>query len=334
MSIGPLDRLRRLRPAGAAERRGRNRVRGDRAARGLDLRDRVDAARHQPRQVGQERAERRIRARVGEDVEPVREELPVAVGAEREVTRCARPCGSPTMLSLRVSVQRTGLPSRRASQATSMSSTPSIFAPKPPPTSGLMTRTWSGLEAEHCREPLPVLVGRLRREPGGEPAVGAHLGRSRARLERARRHPLADQRPGDDDVAAVEEVLVVLRLAAACRRRSSPPRGRGAPRRSRLLHVGDDRQRVVVDRHELGRVRTGGAVLADHDRDDLADEADDVRRDERTLHPGRHAERRRRRHGADVDVRAGQDLHARQGLGGRWRRSRSRARARAASGRR
>ena len=48
------------------------------------------------------------------------------------------------MLSLRVSVQRTGPPSLRASQATSRSSvrppTDMIFAPKPPPTSGAITR--------------------------------------------------------------------------------------------------------------------------------------------------------------------------------------------------
>ncbi len=48
------------------------------------------------------------------------------------------------MLSLRVSVQRTGRPSRRASQTISTSSALSIFAPKPPPTSGAITRTCAG----------------------------------------------------------------------------------------------------------------------------------------------------------------------------------------------
>ena len=50
----PLDRLRRLRPAGAAERRRGRRVRDHRAALELDPRDRVDAARHELRQVRQE----------------------------------------------------------------------------------------------------------------------------------------------------------------------------------------------------------------------------------------------------------------------------------------
>ncbi len=48
------------------------------------------------------------------------------------------------MLSLRVSVQRMGLPSLRASQTTSNSSALTIFEPKPPPTSGAITRTCSG----------------------------------------------------------------------------------------------------------------------------------------------------------------------------------------------
>ncbi len=48
------------------------------------------------------------------------------------------------MLSLRVSVQRTGRPSLRASQAMRISSGLIIFAPKPPPTSGAITRTSAG----------------------------------------------------------------------------------------------------------------------------------------------------------------------------------------------
>ena len=48
------------------------------------------------------------------------------------------------MLSERVSTQRTGRSSLRASQATRISSGYGpILAPKPPPTSGATTRTWS-----------------------------------------------------------------------------------------------------------------------------------------------------------------------------------------------
>ena len=56
----------------------------------------------------------------------------------------ARPWCIATMFSLRVSVQRTGLPVARATQPTSTSSTAMPLAPKPPPTSGATTRTFSG----------------------------------------------------------------------------------------------------------------------------------------------------------------------------------------------
>ena len=46
------------------------------------------------------------------------------------------------MLSVRVSVQRTGMPWFFASQTMSASSAPNAaFAPKPPPTSGAMIRS-------------------------------------------------------------------------------------------------------------------------------------------------------------------------------------------------
>jgi len=48
------------------------------------------------------------------------------------------------MFSERVSVHLTGRPSLRASHATSTASGSTIFAPKPPPTSGLTTRTSAG----------------------------------------------------------------------------------------------------------------------------------------------------------------------------------------------
>jgi hypothetical protein len=49
------------------------------------------------------------------------------------------------MLSERVSVQRTGRPTFRANHGRIRSSGYNpILAPKPPPTSGAMTRTWAG----------------------------------------------------------------------------------------------------------------------------------------------------------------------------------------------
>ncbi len=80
----PLESLRRLRSAGAPDRRRRRRVGHDRHRPRLDLRDRVDAVCHQRRQVGEVGAEGRVRAAVPEHLEPVGEQLPVPRAAERE----------------------------------------------------------------------------------------------------------------------------------------------------------------------------------------------------------------------------------------------------------
>jgi hypothetical protein len=55
----------------------------------------------------------------------------------------ARPCVVPVMCSTRLSIQRSGTFRKRASAATVTSSgyVPN-FTPKPPPTSGQITRTW------------------------------------------------------------------------------------------------------------------------------------------------------------------------------------------------
>jgi hypothetical protein len=166
------------------------------------------------------------------------------------------------------------------------------------------------LQSEHSRERRAVLVRRLRAEPDRQLAVLEHRG-GRARLERARRHPLADQRAGDGHVAAVEEIL---RMGG----------GRLRPRRDvragvredeclvlqRLLGIDDHRQRVVVDHHELRCVGARCAVLADDDRDDLADQSHDVLRDDGPPHLLREAEGRRAEQ-RQVDVGGGEDLDAR-----------------------
>ena len=140
----PLDRLARLGPPGSAERGDGGRVRDHRVERAFDAWDRVHAARHQQRQVRQERAEHGIRAAVLEQVEPVGEHLAVARPAELELHVLRAAVVIATMLSLRVSVQRTGRSTRPASQTIRISSTLSSFAPKPPPTSGLMIRSCDG----------------------------------------------------------------------------------------------------------------------------------------------------------------------------------------------
>ena len=55
---------------------------------------------------------------------------------------CARPWPSASIDSLRVSRQRSGMPTARDKRPSTISSGyAEIFAPKPPPTSGVMTRT-------------------------------------------------------------------------------------------------------------------------------------------------------------------------------------------------
>ena len=273
-------------------------------------RDVVDAARHQRGQVRQERAEPRVRAAVLQRLEPVREHLAVLRPADGEVEllRAAvrqrdhalaarlRPAHRPAELPRQPDEQDLlGVDHLRAEAAADV---------------GGDHADVRRIEPEHPGEHHPVLMRRLRRQPGGDAAVGADLRGGRARLERARRHPLAEQRPGDDGVAAVEQLLVVLGRAGAG---GDVRAGSGEEQRLVLrgvLRLDDDRQRVVVDEHELRGVRAGGAVVADHDGDDVADEADGVRGDERPSHALVEPGERRRPERRQVDVGAGEDLDA------------------------
>ena len=229
-----LDRLGGLGPPGAAERRHRSRVRHHGAALDLDARNGVDTARQEARQVRQEGADPRVRTRVLGDVDAVCEHRAVPRAAERELEDWPRPWGSATMLSLRDSVQRTGVPRWRASQTTSASSAPNaLLAPKPPPTSGAMMRSSRRLDPERPGDPELVPVRHLRGEPRGDPAVRVRLGGGRAHFERARSHPLADERLRDDDVAARRTAPRRARASRRGPRCSSRSPGRAAPRPSR-----------------------------------------------------------------------------------------------------
>jgi hypothetical protein len=82
----------------------------------------------------------------------------------------------------------------------------------------------------------------------------------------------------------------------------------------RLFGIDDHGQRVVVDDDQLGGVDSRRPVLADHDRDDLAHEADDVLRHHGAAHALWEAERRRPE-GRQADVVRSEDLHAGERLG-------------------
>ena len=136
-----LDRLRGFGSPRAAERSRRGRVRDDADRVGLDLRDRVDAARHQRGEAGQDGAEPRVGAGVLDDAQPVRLRVAVAAPAELELEHRG------AAVLHRDHVLAAGLrpadrsPVLRASHGTITVSTLSPFAPNPPPTSGATTRT-------------------------------------------------------------------------------------------------------------------------------------------------------------------------------------------------
>ena len=90
--------------------------------------------------------------------------------------------------------------------------------------------------------------------------------------------------PGDDHVAAFEQLRVGIL-------RRDVDAGVGADVLEqqhlvahRLAQVGHDRQRLVIDHHQLGGVVRALARLAEHDGDDVADEPHLLRREEGPEH--------------------------------------------------
>ena len=80
-----LHPLRRLGTAGATDGGGARRVRHDRPEVDVDLRDAVRPARHQAGEIGQERTDARVCARVLGQAEPQRLDRPVPAAADLEI---------------------------------------------------------------------------------------------------------------------------------------------------------------------------------------------------------------------------------------------------------
>ena len=126
---------------------------------------------------------------------------------------------------------------------------------------------------------------RLRGEPHRQAAVLPNDGGRRARLERARRKPLADDPPGGDHVAVVEQ-RVVRPLHDSPEADVRPDLGKEDDLvRERVERVDDDGKNLVVDDNEFGGVDALGMALGDDDHDDLADEPHPLARNERPGHP-------------------------------------------------
>ena len=193
------------------------------------------------------------------------------------VTVCswARPCSIPVMFSERVSFHRTGRPVCRASQHTSANSgSAPIFAPNPPPTSGVIRCT---AEASTPSQPATssramcafwVEAQRVNR-PSSPHTADAALVSSGHGASRWLTISWVS-----DDLAVVEQVLVELLVQAEA------VGGVGA----RLLEqqhlvrrggaqVDHRRQRVVVDLDQVGGVLPLVGLLGQHGGHRLADEA-------------------------------------------------------------
>ena len=225
---------------------------------GLDLRDRVHAARHQRREAREDRAEARVRARVLRRrrsryawTSPSR--LPPIVNSS---TRRATVRHRDHVLAarLRPADRTPGLAREPGDEDRPRRSRP--FAPKPPPTSGATTRTSLGLEAEDqprgpWRSWCGVCVESHSVSRPSSPTAATHA----ARLERAGRQPLAHETARDDDVAAVEQRLVGLSTGWLAQT-FVPSSGKSSTSScERLLRVDDDGQRVVVDDRRARRRR-------------------------------------------------------------------------------
>ena len=255
--------------------------------------------------------------------------LPSLSAARVSVCTWSRPWWADIRLSLRVSVYFTGLPSRRATaQAIHSSGVVWSLPPKPPPTSGAMTRIFdSG---------TPVVAARANRRMCGI-WVADHMvicspvgstttlrGSMNAGISRCWRYSRSIRMPSVRAVPIASSTSPPVPASCGV---EDPQRGLvGAE-----VGVGEDRvlggllevehggQLVVLDVDELGGVARLGGAAGHHHRDDLAGEGDPV---------GRHRRVRRRllvgrdRPGVDADaelvaeVLAGQHGdHVGRGLG-------------------
>ena len=217
----------------------------------------------------------------------------------------ARPWPSAIIDSLRVSVQRTGRSSRLLSSPSTISSgyVP-ILAPKPPPTSGVMTRTWSASSSLPATK-TPLMPWACCVDTHWCRRPSTHAAADAAHLQRARRDALVDEAARRRDLAVGEELVArQVRRAEGGRVEHDVAAGglvEVGRRRQRLLGVDDRVEHVVVDDDGLGGVGRLAAGLGDDGGDRLADVAHPVAGQQRARH--RRVERRRRRLEAEVGGR-------------------------------
>jgi hypothetical protein len=163
------------------------------------------------------------------------------------VWRWARPWVIPTRFSFRVSVQRAGRPSRRATQhTTACSGSAPNLAPNAPPTSGVMIRIRPGRSracpASAALGTLRALVGDPRRQPavrppGARPRPGSPSGPARpAGWRSSGRPPPRSRRTGRPSSASGSPKVAATLVPAA-------GNSTGPNRPWRVGHVDHGRQR-------------------------------------------------------------------------------------------
>ncbi len=264
--------------------------------------------RHRPGEVGQERAEPGIGARIGENVETVGEHPPVAGATDRDRLPLGAALQHPGHV-LRAGLapaHRPSHPFRQPSHERELGVGADLRAEPATHVRGDHPQP-RGLDAQPARDLVARGLGVLRRAPQRQPPVVAPLRRGRARLERRGGEPLVDQLGRDHRVAPVEQVLVEGLV--------QPEAEHGVGARllehqhvvaSRVPHVDHRGQRVVVDGDELRGVGPLVGLLGEHGHDRLADEADLVGREEGPQH--RVVADRRRLHRLEVDLGTGHDV--------------------------
>ena len=216
------------------------------------------------------------RARVGagvlEHVELQAVDHAVAGRPELEVRAPARGRGCiATMFSLRVSVQRTGRPGRARQPARGSRPRPGALGSEPAAHVGRHHPHVLVVQPEQLRRGTPCPGGvsgtrstssAARPRRTGRPRSAARSGRAEIRWLTSGPHATSQTRAG--------------RIGVRCGHRRADVRAHLREQQDlvldRLERVGHRRQRVVVDRDELGGVHARLARVGEHHRDDVAHE--------------------------------------------------------------
>ena len=237
----------------------RRRVGHDRDARALGLRDVVDPARHDAGQEGEDGADVGVGAGVLHHLDPVPEDLPVTVAADRDVLHLRRDRGRGRACSPTGS--RSSAPAGRAAgRPTPRGARPGSPSPSPRTPHRRRARRRGPARAQASR----TLASELR-TPWGACVEAWNSSRPSAATRAAEDRPSSGQ-------GAIRWLTIRWRTTTSqpSKRLSSAPKSRrsatlvpssGNRRTSSfasLVRVDDDGQRFVLDDHQLGRVRRPG----------------------------------------------------------------------------